>query len=201
MTSAYSAFPNQGVRMTPLQHSRGHRSRRQHARAAPCRAARVDSRRHGLHHHDAARRRRPARHRRAGANGSSGRSAARPARPTTTPTRGSSASIPTSPSASGSASTRRSRSAAKQTGTLAALPIWIDIMKTWVERRRAEQPDPPVFERPGNVVARRQRRAASSKPFSPEPSRRDGRPEPTSEIGGSTGLANLQTLDPRSSDL
>jgi penicillin-binding protein 1A len=39
-----------------------------------------------------------------------------------------------------------------QTGTAAALPIWIDIMKPWVERRRAELPEPPVFERPSNVI-------------------------------------------------
>jgi hypothetical protein len=28
----------------------------------------------------------------------------------------------------------------------------MDIMKTWIERRRAELPDPPVFARPGNIV-------------------------------------------------
>jgi len=39
-----------------------------------------------------------------------------------------------------------------QSGTVAALPIWIDIMKTWVERRRAELAEPPEFHRPGNVV-------------------------------------------------
>ncbi len=39
-----------------------------------------------------------------------------------------------------------------QTGTEAALPIWIDIMKPWVERRRAELPEPPAFERPSNVI-------------------------------------------------
>jgi len=39
-----------------------------------------------------------------------------------------------------------------QTGTAAALPIWIDIMKPWVERRRAELAEPPVYERPSNVI-------------------------------------------------
>ncbi|MCR4374240.1 MAG: PBP1A family penicillin-binding protein [Acidobacteria bacterium] len=39
-----------------------------------------------------------------------------------------------------------------QTGTAAALPIWIEIMKPWVERRRAELPEPPSFERPSNVI-------------------------------------------------
>ncbi len=39
-----------------------------------------------------------------------------------------------------------------QTGTVAALPIWIDIMKHWVDRRRAELERPPEFVRPGNIV-------------------------------------------------
>ena len=38
-----------------------------------------------------------------------------------------------------------------QSGTVAALPIWIDVMKTWVERRRG-QPQLPEFTRPGSVV-------------------------------------------------
>jgi penicillin-binding protein 1A len=40
----------------------------------------------------------------------------------------------------------------KQTGTQIALPIWQDVMKVWIERRRTELPDPPEFVRPGNVV-------------------------------------------------
>jgi len=40
----------------------------------------------------------------------------------------------------------------RMTGTLAALPIWIEIMKSWVERRRAELSAPPDFPRPGNIV-------------------------------------------------
>ncbi len=40
----------------------------------------------------------------------------------------------------------------KQTGSEAALPVWIDIMKTWVDRRRAELDAPPEFIRPGNIV-------------------------------------------------
>jgi penicillin-binding protein 1A len=39
-----------------------------------------------------------------------------------------------------------------QTGAVAALPIWTDIMKTWIDRRRAAGGDPPEFQRPGNVV-------------------------------------------------
>jgi penicillin-binding protein 1A len=39
-----------------------------------------------------------------------------------------------------------------QTGAVAALPIWQDVMKTWVARQRAAKPEPPVFPRPGNIV-------------------------------------------------
>jgi penicillin-binding protein 1A len=35
-----------------------------------------------------------------------------------------------------------------QTGSEAALPIWIDIMKAWIGERK----DPPKFEPPGNIV-------------------------------------------------
>jgi penicillin-binding protein 1A len=38
------------------------------------------------------------------------------------------------------------------TGAVAALPIWTDIMKAWVDRRREALPEPPSFSRPGNVV-------------------------------------------------
>jgi penicillin-binding protein 1A len=40
----------------------------------------------------------------------------------------------------------------RQTGAIAALPIWTDIMKSWVDRRRTAGGDPPEFTRPGNVV-------------------------------------------------
>jgi penicillin-binding protein 1A len=39
-----------------------------------------------------------------------------------------------------------------QTGTYAALPIWRDIMASWIERRREQLDEPPEFTRPGNVV-------------------------------------------------
>ena len=39
-----------------------------------------------------------------------------------------------------------------QTGTEAALPVWMDIMKSWIDRRRAELKTPPTFSRPGNIV-------------------------------------------------
>jgi penicillin-binding protein 1A len=38
------------------------------------------------------------------------------------------------------------------TGAVAALPIWTEIMQSWVDRRRQELPEPPNFSRPGNVV-------------------------------------------------
>ena len=40
----------------------------------------------------------------------------------------------------------------KQTGTTVALPVWLEIMHPWVTRRRAELGEAPQFERPGNVV-------------------------------------------------
>ncbi|MCC7008397.1 MAG: PBP1A family penicillin-binding protein [Acidobacteria bacterium] len=39
-----------------------------------------------------------------------------------------------------------------QTGAVAALPIWQEIMKSWVERQRAARPEPPTFPRPENIV-------------------------------------------------
>jgi penicillin-binding protein 1A len=42
--------------------------------------------------------------------------------------------------------------ASNGTGAVIALPVWQEIMKTWVERRRKELGQPPEFERPGNVV-------------------------------------------------
>ena len=47
---------------------------------------------------------------------------------------------------------QRKTIADKATGTTVALPMWIDIMKNWVDRRRKALPEPPVFERPGNVI-------------------------------------------------
>jgi penicillin-binding protein 1A len=41
---------------------------------------------------------------------------------------------------------------ANQTGTSAALPVWRDIMQAWIARRRAALPAHPEFARPGNVV-------------------------------------------------
>jgi penicillin-binding protein 1A len=41
---------------------------------------------------------------------------------------------------------------AGQSGSVAALPIWRDIMASWIERQRKLQREPPTFERPGNIV-------------------------------------------------
>jgi penicillin-binding protein 1A len=37
-------------------------------------------------------------------------------------------------------------------GSAAALPIWRNIMQAWAARRRKELAQPPAFERPGNIV-------------------------------------------------
>ncbi len=101
MTSAYSVFPNQGVRMRPysvLKVTDREGNVLEENRPEPKDAIRADTAfvmtnlLRGVVQRGTARR--PPR--------STGRSAARPARPTTTPTRGSSASIPTSRSACGS---------------------------------------------------------------------------------------------------
>jgi len=41
---------------------------------------------------------------------------------------------------------------AASTGTAAALPIWIDVMKEWTGRQKADGHAAPEFTRPGNVV-------------------------------------------------
>jgi len=40
----------------------------------------------------------------------------------------------------------------KMAGAQVALPVWKTIMKSWIERRRAELPEKPSFPRPSNVV-------------------------------------------------
>ena len=39
-----------------------------------------------------------------------------------------------------------------QSGSAAALPIWIDVMRHWVERQRKDGGDVPEFPAPGNIV-------------------------------------------------
>ena len=41
---------------------------------------------------------------------------------------------------------------ADATGAHAALPIWVDIMKAWIGERKAANPEPPIFPKPDNVV-------------------------------------------------
>ncbi len=107
MTSAYSAYPNQGVRMAPASVLDGQRPRRQRPRTVPAGTARRPPRRHRLHRDGTAPWRDRERHGAPAPRISTGRSAARPARPTTTRTPGSSVSIRTSRSACGSGSIRR----------------------------------------------------------------------------------------------
>ncbi len=126
-------LPEPGRAHEAVRSAEGHRPRRQPARGQPRRAERRDPGGHGVRHDEPAARRRPARHGGRAAASSTGRSRARPARSTTTPTRGSSASIPTSRSASGSGTTRRSRSAASSRASFAALPIWMDFMKAYID--------------------------------------------------------------------
>jgi penicillin-binding protein 1A len=38
------------------------------------------------------------------------------------------------------------------TGAGAALPVWSEIMKAWVEQRKKELTEPPAFARPGNII-------------------------------------------------
>jgi penicillin-binding protein 1A len=40
---------------------------------------------------------------------------------------------------------------ANETGAQAALPIWMDFMKAYIEKR-ADRQHPPEFEAPGNIV-------------------------------------------------
>ena len=115
VTSAYTVFPNQGVRMKPfevlkVQDREGNLL--EENRSEPVSVIRADTAfvMTNLLRGVVQRRRRP--HRRRRRRVSTGRSPARPARWTTTPTRGSLVSIRTSRSASGWASMRRNRSAA-----------------------------------------------------------------------------------------
>ena len=39
-----------------------------------------------------------------------------------------------------------------QSGSVAALPIWIDVMKHWVDRQRKAGKGVPEFPAPGNIV-------------------------------------------------
>ena len=137
MTSAYSVFPNQGVRMQPVLDPQGRPTARATCsrRTAPSRsdAIRADTAfvmtnlLRGVVQRGTA------------AQGGVARlaaRAARPARPTTTPTRGSSGSIRTSRSACGSGYDEKKPLGPNETGAEAALPIWMDIMKAYIGDRQ-----------------------------------------------------------------
>ena len=153
-TAAYSRVPEPGRADDAVRRDDDCGSRGQRARAEPAGSARGHSGRYVVRHDEPAARRRAARHR---GRGCVTRLAARRqdrARWTITPTRGSSGSIRTSRSVCGSATTRRSRSAAPATarpGATAALPIWMDFMRP-TSNCAATASNPPQFEPPGNIV-------------------------------------------------
>ena len=154
ITSAYTTFPNQGVRMKPftvLNVKDRDGNLLEENRAEPSDVIRADT---AFVMTNLLQRRAGPRHGNPGgvAWPRSGRWPARPARSTTTPTPGSSASIPTSPSACGSGSTTNgSRSAAAEQGSFAALPMWMEFMKAYIDGR-PDKDEPPQFEAPGNIV-------------------------------------------------
>ena len=63
---------------------------------------------------------------------------------------------------------------ANATGTVAALPVWREIMASWIERRREELEAPPEFTRPGNVVIVDTERGPEAFIAGTEPSRGGG---------------------------
>ena len=153
MTSAYSAFPNQGVRMAPLLILEVTDRDGNDARAASRRAARGDSRRHRLHHDEPA----------AGVvkHGTARASAATLNWPLggktgTTDDYTDAWFIGFDPDITIGVwlgFDQKKPIGDNATGTPAALPIWKEIMAAWVDappqgaaRRR------PIFERPGNIV-------------------------------------------------
>ena len=168
MTSAYSVFPNQGVRMAPysvLKVTDREGNLLEENRPEPQDAIRADtayvmtSLLRGVV---------AARHRGQGGGAQlAGRRQDRHDRRLHA-TRGSSASIPTSRSASGSATTRRSRSGQGMTGAEAALPIWMDIMKAWIGDRK----EPPELRAARQHRVRR-RRQGLGRSGSPGHARRD----------------------------
>ncbi len=128
VTSAYSAFPEPGRAHAALQHPQGHRPRRQRCsrRHRPERARR-HPRRHGVRDDEPAAGVVAARHGRRGRRRSTGRSPARPARSTTTPTPGSSASIPNITVGVWVGYDEKKPLGPGETGAAAALPIWMDV--------------------------------------------------------------------------
>jgi len=151
MTSAYSAFPNQGVRMTPalvLDVTDREGNVLEQYRPAPHNALRADTAfimtelLHGVIEHG---------------TGASARDLNWPlgGKTGTTDDYADAWFIGFDPDITVGVwigYDQRKTIADKATGTTIALPVWKDIMTTWVERRRSTLTDPPVFEKPGNVI-------------------------------------------------
>jgi penicillin-binding protein 1A len=60
-----------------------------------------------------------------------------------------------------------------QTGTQAALPVWKEIMETWIARRRGATSEPAAFARPGNIVVVNTARGEEAFIAGTEPGARD----------------------------
>jgi penicillin-binding protein 1A len=151
MTSAYSAFPNQGVRMTPIAMlevlDRDGNSLEQH-RPEPTEALRADTAYvmtdllEGVVQHGTAAAARSLDWPLGGKTG-------------TTDDYGDAWFIGFDPDITVGVWVgfdQKRPLGSNQTGSAAALPIWQDIMKSWIDRRRASDAEPPVFQKPGNVV-------------------------------------------------
>ena len=147
MTSAYSVFPNQGVRMKPYSIQRVTDRVGKRARGEPAGAEGRDPCRHRFRHDQPAPRRRAARHR-AKAGGLNWPVAGKTG---TTNDYTDAWFIGFDPDITIGVwigLDQKKPIGHNMTGTDAALPIWIDIMKAWIGDRK----DAPKFEPPGNIV-------------------------------------------------
>jgi penicillin-binding protein 1A len=73
------------------------------------------------------------------------------------------------------------------TGTVAALPVWIKVMRTWIDRRREELAEPPAFTRPGNIVVVQTEYGPEAFIAGTQPSRGGSRTEGSLPQGGGGG--------------
>ncbi len=64
---------------------------------------------------------------------------------------------------------------ADATGAVAALPVWVDVMKSWIDRRKKELSDPPAFTKPDNVIVIMGERGPEAFIAGTEPGRGDGK--------------------------
>ena len=151
LTSAYSVFPEPRHPDGALLRGVDHRSRGGAARGGPADAARCDPGRHRLRHDQPASRRRPARHGRVGqrarvAAGRQDRHGRRLHRRVVHRVRSEHHGRRV-------AGTRREEADRRQgeTGTTAALPMWMDFMRSYIELR-GNREQMPAFDPPGNIV-------------------------------------------------